>query len=256
MFLIDATRVIVCLACLSFAAFEDLKTREVPDLVWVILSLAGLTLTGASLYLSPDQMAVVGLSLLITVSLAILLSWSSLWGSADSLALISIAIILPIYPRFSPVLSQSPFLHPLLPLSTLANAAIVSMVSIAYSLGKNLAWKLTQKDRALFQGIKGGKFEKALVSLVGFKVKFEELWVKSYLFPLEDVVNEEATLKLYVGVKKREEILERLATRKKPSDEVFVMLGLPMVLFVMAGLVISLIVGDLPITFLGWLFFR
>jgi preflagellin peptidase FlaK len=122
-----------------------------------------------------------------------------------------------------------------------------------YALLRNFLWKL-KTGRNLFEGFEKETFGRKLVSLLtGYKVNLAKLKRHEYLYPLEDVSTAEdrqPKRRLLVMPKdeKREQIIERISEAvkaQKIQGEVWVTPGLPMLIFITAGLIIALIFGDI-----------
>ena len=125
-------------------------------------------------------------------------------------------------------------------------------LSVFYALFRNLLWKL-RNSRGVFEGLEKESFgHKILALFSGYKVKISKL-EKGHMFPLEDVeVNdgEEAKRKLLVFPKdeEREEIVARIrenVKEEKLEGGVWVTPGLPLLIFVTAGVIIALGYGDI-----------
>ena len=106
----------------------------------------------------------------------------------------------------------------------------------------------------LFEGFeKESKWRKFLTFLCGYKVETAELEKGKHLYPLEDICVVdvgESERKLLVMPKDEEsgEIVERIlnaARQGKIPKGVWVTPGLPLLIFITAGLIIALVFGDL-----------
>jgi hypothetical protein len=87
---------------------------------------------------------------------------SGFFGGADALALITLAVILPIF-------TSPSTLHPMAPLTVLTNAALITLVQVPINIYRNLHYRATQKTN-LFEGFEGeGAARKALAFLVGYR---------------------------------------------------------------------------------------
>ncbi|MEM4391873.1 MAG: hypothetical protein QXG67_03695, partial [Candidatus Nitrosotenuis sp.] len=108
---IEEIRVVVAICMFAVAAFFDVKERRIHDVVW--LAFGG---TGAVLYAfeSPDIIDIV--SVAVGVSLALTFWFFRLYAGADTLALISLSVILPTYNGF------------IIPLSTVVIATAISII--------------------------------------------------------------------------------------------------------------------------------
>jgi preflagellin peptidase FlaK len=118
----------------------------------------------------------------------------------------------------------------------------------------NAFWRLkTRKE--LFEGEqkKESIGKKILVMITGYKVSINKLKEKWHVYPLEDIEDrneKESRRKLVILPKDegRNDIVERLdkaVSSGKIQDKVWVTPGLPMLIFVTAGLVVALVFGDI-----------
>ena len=252
---LDGARIILCGSFLIYASWSDYKTREVSNKVWVIMGPLALALTMFQfLVYSPQPIQVImsyGLSFAITSALAIGVFYAGGFGGADAKALMCIALALPFYPNH--LLSQPPsFVSPLFPMTIFTNSVLLGALSVFYALSRNLLWKIKTRN-GLFEGMETESFGRKILSLIsGYKVKVSKL-KKGHLFPLEDIaVNAEGDKKrkllVFPKYEEREEIVARvLANTKEESldNGVWATPGLPLLIFITAGLIIALVYGDI-----------
>jgi preflagellin peptidase FlaK len=113
-------------------------------------------------------------------------------------------------------------------------------------------WKLRNQD-GLFAGYENeGIGRKALALICGYKVAVAYL-KKSFLYPLEDISIVEKTevkkrLLLFPKDENREQMVERIVEAEregKIQSEVWATPGLPMLIFITIGFILSLTIGDL-----------
>lgn len=255
----DGLRVLVSLIFLFYASWSDIRKREVSNKVWVIFAPLALALTSLKFFVSsPDSLYAFVLSFVITSVLSITLFYAGAFGGADAKALICLSLALPSYPidllkpSFSP---PSPFF----PLSVFCNAVLLAALSVFYVLSRNYLWK-RRTGKNLFEGFETESISRKILTAVsGYKIKVVELEKKEFLFPLEDVrvvESGENERKLIVMPKdeEREEIVERIleASREgKLQSDVWVTPGLPMLVFITAGLILALVFGDIIWIILG-----
>jgi preflagellin peptidase FlaK len=251
----DAARIILCLSFLIYASWSDYKTREVSNKVWVIMGPVALILTSFQfLVYSPQPLQLViayGLSFAITSALAIVVFYAGGFGGADAKALMCIALALPIYPNH--LLPQPVgFVSPLFPITIFTNSVLLGAFSVFYALSRNILWKLRNKKR-IFEGIENESFGRKIIALIsGYKVKVSKL-EKGHLFPLEDVeMDEEGNYKrkllAFPNYEEREEIIARITDNVengKLNSGVWATPGLPLLIFVTAGLIIAITYGDI-----------
>jgi len=255
----DGARIILCISFLIYASWSDYKTREVSNKVWVVMGPLALVLTGFQfLIYSPQPLQLVisyGISFVITSALAIAVFYAGGFGGADAKALMCIALALPVYPNH---LLPQPlgFVSPLFPITIFTNSVLLGALSVFYALSRNLLWKIRNRT-STFEGMERESFSRKILALIsGYKVKVSKL-EKGHLFPLEDVEVDdtgEKTRKLLVfpRYEKREEIITRVIENEKEEIlEVWATPGLPLLIFVTAGLIIALTFGDIVWFLLG-----
>jgi preflagellin peptidase FlaK len=253
--ILDGARIVLCLGFLIYASWSDYKTREVSNKVWAIMGPLALALTAFQflVYSSQPLQLIISyvLSFAITSGLALAVFYVGGFGGADAKALMCIALALPIYP--SHLLPQpTAFVSPLFPITIFTNSVLLGALSVFYALFRNLLWKL-RNNGGIFEGLETESLGRKILALFsGYKVQISKL-EKGHMFPLEDVdVNEgeEAKRKLLVFPKdeEREEIIARIRENvkaEKLKGGVWVTPGLPLLIFVTAGLIIALGYGDI-----------
>jgi len=248
----DGVRIVLCLSFLIYASWSDYRTRGISNMVWVVLAPSAFALTAFQFFMfAPESLYTYFLSFAITSALALALFYAGAFGGADAKALICLSLALPTYPMH--LLQQSWFVSPLFPVTVFTNGVLLAAVSVVYALFRNFLWKSKTK-KGIFEGLeKESVGRKILTLLCGYKVKIAELGKKEHLYPLEDVyVNEtgESRRKLLVFPKdeEREEIVARIlgaADEGKLEDDVWATPGLPMLIFITAGLIVALAFGDI-----------
>lgn len=250
---LEGLQVFVSLAFLLYASWSDLKTREVSNMVWAFFAPVGLALTLVQLVFFEanlnESLYWFGVSVGITSVLAVALFYAGAYGGADAKALICLSLALPFYPSKFIQLAIVPFIFPL---SVFSNAVILAALSVLYVLFRNLLWR-QRAGRKLFEGLENESAGRKLLALLsGYKIPFDKLEKSEFLYPLEDAqVSEtgEKKRKLLVFPKdeQRESIIERIVTARKEGasiDWVWTTPGLPMLVFITAGLITALILGD------------
>jgi preflagellin peptidase FlaK len=254
--ILDALRVLVSLVFLVYASWSDFETREVSNWVWALYAPLALALTTLQyVFFAPDLLQNYVLSFVVTLALSLVLFYAGGFGGADSKALICLALALPYYPKY---FLQSPagFVMPLFPLSVFINSILLASTSVLYVLSRSLIWKLRNK-KSLFGGFEKESFgHKILVLLSGHKVKVSDLEKKGYLLPLEDFDVKLDGKRRLIAVprdEEREKIVSKLVEAKHRGQiegDVWATPGLPMLVFITAGLVIALVFGDILWTIL------
>lgn len=251
---LQVTEYVSILATLFFfglGSFFDLKTREVPDKVWLIYGPLGLVLTAYRTYVDPSHLFLTAVSLGFSILVAFGLVFFGLCGGADAKALICLALTLPLPPRvINPILG---FVHPFFPIVVLVIGYVCSFSIAIWMLGKNIT-QLTRLKSRMFEGLEHEPaWKKALALVTGFPTELGKLQSTFYLYPMEKVVEDERgtrrTLQAYSNADvDRQQVLseftESLGKVGSPS-KVWVTPGLPMLVFILFAIVITLTVGDL-----------
>jgi preflagellin peptidase FlaK len=229
MFPFDAARVGLTLLFLTYASWSDYKSREVSDKVWAILAPLSLVLALTELLLyDQSQLTAYGICFGLTSVFAIVLFYVGGFGGADAKALICLALALPFYPE----------------------SLFTAVVLFVY----NLLWR-TKTGNPLFEGDlkKESMGKKITVMITGYKTPFTKLKEKWHIYPMEDVEEtpEKGFKRKLVILPKdegRDKIMQRLDAAINAGnikDRVWATPGLPMLIFVTAGLIVALFFGDI-----------
>jgi len=255
--LLSITRTTLAIAFLLYASWSDYKTREVSNKVWIAFAPMAFALTFAELFFyEPENLIFYGLSFAITAAVALLLFYSGGFGGADSKALMCLALALPFYPAgmtLSIVPEISPISKIFFPFSIFSNAVLLAAAAALYMLAKNLAWQHKTREGLFEAHYMGATFTtKILVLMTGYKMPLDKIKEKWHVYPIEDV--EENTdgsvlrkLAVFPKDETRTAIIERLETAIKTNkihDKIWATPGLPMLIFITAGLIIGLVFGD------------
>ncbi|MBN2334201.1 prepilin peptidase, partial [Candidatus Bathyarchaeota archaeon] len=92
---LDAARIMVALAMLGYGSYRDLKTREIHDIVWVAAGAAGLMLDGYEMFMGTLTLRDLLTSVGFMAAVGLVLGYLRLFGGADLLAFIALAVIHP-----------------------------------------------------------------------------------------------------------------------------------------------------------------
>ena len=132
--LLTALRIFVSLIFLTYASWNDYKTREVSNRVWLFYAPVALllSLVDFGLY-DPTNLPFFALSFSITSIIAIGLFYTGGFGGADSKGLMCIAIALPFLPEleFAPIIASviSPLSKIVFPMTIFGNGALFAAAS-------------------------------------------------------------------------------------------------------------------------------
>lgn len=257
--LIAATQIAISLAFLLYASWSDYKTREVSNRVWAIYAPIALALSLADLLLyDSSRLPLFGLSFGVTAAIAVLLFYTGGFGGADSKALMCIALALPfsvgtLVPPLSP-LGESPLAQNIFPLTIFSNGVLFAAATGVYMLLYNVFWH-ARNHKNFFEGTlaKESIGKKILVVITGHKISLEKLKATWHVYPMENLEEQNGQMppkrSLLVVPKDegRDDIVVRLsnaAEAGKIDKNVWATPGLPMLIFITAGLIAALLVGD------------
>jgi preflagellin peptidase FlaK len=205
----------------------------------------------------PQWLLFYGISFGLTAAFSIILFYAGGFGGADAKAMMCLALALPFYPvkLFTPISEEnSPILRALFPITVFTNSVLFAAATAIYILFRNIFWGL-KTGKKLFEEDqeKESIAKKILILLTGYKMPLERVKEKWHLYPLEDAEeNPEKKFTRKLVVMPRDEtrnaIVERLEKAVKAGaiqDEVLATPGLPMLIFVTAGLIAALFFGDI-----------
>jgi preflagellin peptidase FlaK len=256
--ILDATRAALALSFLLHASWSDYKTREVSNSVWILFAPPAFALTFAELLVyEPSQLLLYGLCFGLTAAFAIILFYSGGFGGADAKALMCLALALPFYPvkLLTPVLGEaSPISRTFFPITIFSNSVLFAALTAVAMFLYNVFWRLKTGNKLFERGHeKESTGKKILVLITGYKVSINALKEKWHVYPLEDIEEDaenKSNRKLLVLPKDegREEIVKRLdaaITSGNIQGKLWASPGLPMLIFVTAGLIIALLFGDI-----------
>jgi len=248
--------VTITLVVLTIASISDLRTREVTDKLWLVYGPVGLALTVYRTLLEPQTLLFTAISIGLSILLAFAVVFFGLSGGADAKALICLGLTLPLPPSIlSPVLG---FGYPFFPVVVFITAYIASLSVVVWMLAKNLI--LFSKIRSgIFEGLqREPTWKKCLAFITGYPTKTSLLRSTFSLYPMEKVVEDmdgvRRAFQVYSNADvDREQLLTEFDESMKqvgsPST-IWVTPGLPLLVFMLVGVVIVLTVGD-PI--FGWI---
>jgi preflagellin peptidase FlaK len=254
---LDFTRTGIVILFFIYASWSDYKSREVSDTVWLLLAPLSFALTFSELLLNePSQMIPYSACFGVTTAFAIVLYYSGGFGGADAKALMCLALALPFYPEnlFTPLAGQpSPISKAFFPITVFSNSVLFAALTAVAILLYNLTSRLRTRQLLFEEDYKNESLgKKILVLITGYKVSITRLKEKWHVYPMEDVEeNAEGSFKRKLVIlpkdEGRSEIVERLDRAIQAGnvkDKVWATPGLPMLIFVTAGLIVALFAGD------------
>jgi Flp pilus assembly protein protease CpaA len=243
--IIDLIRVAVALSALSYAAWKDVKTREISDLPWFIIGGTGLLLDIYGIWAGELRLDFTLISLGFAALFALSAFVFKIMGEADALAIAAIALIHPINPN----LGFTPLLFPpvLFVLSVVSNSVLMGAALFIYVLAMNL---LTSKV-GLFSGLqKLPLWKKTVLLVTSRKVKLSDEIKPPFHYPLEKYVEGETEHSIVLRPNiwdDKQAIKEFNTLRERKTEYVWVSTTLPFILNILLGYVLALVIGDVLI---------
>lgn len=247
---------LLSLIILLYAAYTDLKIREVPNQVWIIYFPFASILLIFRILLNPELLIVTLVSIIIIFCISLSMFYVGLFGGADFKAFVCLSVALPVNPL--PLLSLLPSVNPIFSLSVFYNAYFFSISMIIYSVFKNLNWKI--KGRELFNNFpKTSFFMKIMALISGYKTEFKNLEKKVYLYPIEEFSSDNGKsyrrLRLFTNAEvDRDKLIDilRMHLNEIERQDVWVSLATPLIFFILLALISNVIIGDIFL----WLMFQ
>jgi len=251
----EGIRLLLCLSFMVYASWSDWKKREVSNKVWLIMAPLAFALTifqfivFSSRLLQLLQFYV--LSFVIIAGLSVALFYMGAFGGADAKALMCLALALPSYPSYL-FKSNAPFVSYVFPVTVFSNGVLLAAFTVVYAALRNSIWRL-RTGRKLFGGFENeSTWRKFLAFLTGYKIKVSEL-EKGHMYPLEDIGKKETGeterhLLVFPKDEKVDGMVERILKAKREGrlpNEVWATPGLPLLVFLTAGLIVALVFGDI-----------
>ncbi len=236
------------LAFLSAGSVSDLRTREAPDKLWLLYGPIAAAVTASHLLADPSGALLSAISIAVTLVFAFGLFYFGVFGGADAKAMMCLALAMPLTPTgISPYLGYA---HPFFPIVVLVSGYFIAAFVTLYYVLKN-SISAMQQGESMFQGFtKERTVSKLLAFATGYRTNLANLKRTFYLYPMEEAKREgeqvTRRLRLFVGAEADREELVGLLEKElgDAKSDVWVTPGLPMLVFLTAGLVIAVLLGD------------
>ncbi len=243
--LLNLLRLAVLFTGLVISSFQDWKTREIDDKIWIYMGAAGALITASDLILhwSFPLLILVSISIALAFLIGFAIYYLGLFGGADAKALLCIALVAPYTPKLvEPLL---PSISPFYPITVFCNGLLLSLLIIPHNLLRNLFWKLQHRRKPLFELLDEPRHRKLLAILLCVKVRRNAVLKTPHYHSAEITLpNGKSQLIFTLTVREDEEEAELL--RKMPAKEwVWASPAIPLLIFFTIGAAVALIIGDL-----------
>ena len=205
----------VTLLLLGYGSYEDIRSREISDYVWIILGGCGLV---ARVW--DHQWKLMGINLGIACGLSFILVVSGLFGGADIKALLSLSLLIPTYEGM---------IFPFFIVTVFNNLAMLRIGEIVAVFMYNMV------KRNRYPGETAG-WRKIVLYMTGFPMKKERL---DYRFlPLQDT---SGSIRLIPDI---DTDIDRFK-EEYDGDEVWATYGSPLIVYMTIGCIIAFFYGDI-----------
>ncbi|MEM1548598.1 MAG: A24 family peptidase [Thermoproteota archaeon] len=231
-------RSLVSVFLLSISSFQDVKKREIDDRVWiafiavaVFINLAGVL---TSIVEPVGWLVFAGLQ----SALFILLYYAGAFGGADAKSLICLSIMYPTC--LAEFLTDLSIGRLAVPLSAFDNAIILTLVFPLF----NLLWNLSMRLRGveLFKGLeKEGLHRRIAALFLLMKISFSQYRSNSFRFALAEKYSRSGVKRIVFT----KTLGEDSGSRLRDEEYVFTSFLIPLQAFILLGLVIRLLYGDI-----------
>lgn len=243
--LIDYIRTLISLSMLGYASYKDIKTREINDMVWIISAGAGLIFDIYELHVGEITLQGTIISIGFMAVLSGVLLYLSLFGEADLIAFITLAILHPRTPLYNYIGYPPIFFS----FTIIANTAIAGLLMAFYTFSINIVEDLSGKN--LFERYKDiSGLRKIALLFTGRYKSLKELRGPPFEYPLE--VNGKVIIKPDLFDDHEANKAFRVL-RERGLSYVWVSSTIPYIVVLMVGYVISVLFGDLMFTIMSML---
>ena len=212
-------RIIFALLMLSIGSTLDLWKRTVHDSLWIAFGVIAIVLV----FLEPsfsDAIVEFGISLII-IPIA-LIGWRlGVFGGADAFCLIVLSALA------SHVTFSDSFVTPI---TTLTNAALLSIVTIFVNLTRNGIAILNHKN--IFEGFTETKLRKTCAMFLGYKANKPK-----FSFSIERIEGSNKKLDFSIHHAEHEDFCKTPNTWVSP--------GIPFLVYIAGGFILQLLFGDI-----------
>jgi len=253
---IEALRIMLSMAMLSYASFSDLKTREVSDLTWVVFGALGLVLDVYEVIFGMLSLSNLVIPILFSTVLSFALGYLGLFGGADFKAFVALAILQPHQSQLvKPVLGIISFIYPL---TVFSNSALAGAFIAMVILIRNII--TARAASSIFEGHESEAIWRKFIVLVsGIRVRLDSVRGPPFQYPLEVLLDEDGTKRRLIMMPDIEDDNEALEIFKRLEragiKEIWVSHTLPFLVFIAFGYISSIALGDVALWVLGRILF-
>jgi preflagellin peptidase FlaK len=248
--MLDYIRVPLIILMFLYGSYKDIKTREISDLVWIIFGAIAVGFDGYELWVGSLNLVTLLVSVGFSVVFGLLTGYLGLFGEADALALVTLALLSPV--------PQSIFIGDgiqpiLMPLSVLSNSVLMAASLAIMVLGLNLV----DGGKGLFIGYGSVSWVTRIILLfTGRRTQLDKIRGPPYEYPLERINDGVVTLTLRPDISDDEKAVTVLKKLKDNGREyVWVSYSIPFIVALLLGYLVTVFYGDIVMTLI-WRYLR
>ncbi len=244
--LLHQIRDLIILILLIVASIQDIKTREIDDRIWMIAAIVTVPVLVLDFISSPYLTKVIAVIFGLLLSLAIYLA--QIMGGADAKALAILALVLPEnIPKTTEISYILLTCLEATPVVVLINAVLVTAITlIPYVVLRNIVW-IFKRRRAFAPN--ADAFTKAMLFLTSYYVPVSKYLSEHFkYFLIELPTKEKKRYLLSIKIEDQDKIAEEVKQALERGllgrdDEVLVMYGVPMIVYITIGYVLYRFLG-------------
>lgn len=231
-------RGIVSVFLFSISSFQDVKKREIDDRVWIAFTVAAVFINLAGVLTGLVEpvgwLVFAGLQ----SALFILLYYAGAFGGADAKSLICLSIMYPTC--LTEFLTELSIGRLTVPLSAFDNAIILTLVFPFFNLVWNFSMRL--KGVELFKGLEREGLHRRIAALfLLVKISFSHYSSNSFRFALAEKYSRSGVKRIVFT----KTLGEDSGGMLRGEEYVFASFLIPLQVFILLGLVIRLLYGDI-----------
>ena len=243
---ISIVKIALSLTMLTCTSYLDVKYREVNPKIWIIFGLFGGILTIFEVLMKKYLLLIAIVNIILGFSIGIISYYSGLFGGADFLCLFVLSIMHP-YPPIRPIYYVGP-MYPFI-LTIAVNSLLLSLAIPIVNLIRNI------KNHRHLRRLKAPLKYKLLYLFIGYPVSIEKYLNMKFAYPLtilelhEDKLITRYRLTFDINEEHQEhqknlkELIDKGVLRK--DDVIWVTQGIPLLVFITLGYIMSLSLGDI-----------
>jgi len=239
---LEIISIIACLIFLLWASIQDLKTRTVHDLTWILMGLTGIIFARLRYsFVSLNEFLFMEfLAVSIPGAIVLVLVLLKLVGEAELPAFVCIAIYFPQVPSIAPGKYPWLFKNLTIALPTLTNMLFL-LVTVMISIMISNLIKLVKGEELYLSRLNLSSFQKGMLIVGGILVDIQKAKQRPFYVPLLEIKEGKVCLReesfKVEDVEDREKILREL--EEAGFQKVWVTVAIPLMPLITIGFLLS-----------------